>query len=146
MHFNFAILQMIQKKTKIQVFEPSVNTKNLSIRFKKHGIYHVKVHDNELFTLDFFPLSLKFREEHPHHKPILLLFEFGKFSSVDAETREFSSRREGSPFLAEAVVVTNLAQRLLVKHYAKIMNERGVKVSVFNDTNSAIAWLKSINT
>jgi hypothetical protein len=134
---------MIARKNKKKLYAPSVSVSNFSIAFKKHSIYYVKVHDNKVFSLEFFPVSLKFRNEHPEFDPKLLLFEFGKFSSVDAETREFSSKREDSPFIAEAVVVCNLAQRLLVTHYAKIMNSRGITVRIFNDYLSASTWLNT---
>lgn len=136
--------KMVSRKKRIKTPEPSVSGNGVTIQFQKQGIYYVKVQDDAIFTMDFFSLSLKFRKNHPQNDPKLLLFEFGKYATVDVETREFSSQRENSPFIAEAVVVTNLAQRLLVKHYAKIMNERGVLVQLFNDCTLAKSWLVSV--
>lgn len=136
-------VSMIDKKKKINLSEPSVSDSGVTIAFKNQGIYYVKVHDEEVFSVDFFNLSINFRKEHPQHDPKLLIFEFGKYASVDAETREYSAQRKDSPFLAEAIIVTNLAQRLLAKHYAHMMNNRGVNVQVFNDYNTARSWLLS---
>lgn len=112
--------------------------------FKKHGIYHIQVHDNAVYSLVAYKSSQEFRINNPQIKLELAIFEFGKYSSVDNETREIASQREATPFIAEAYIVTNLAQRLLVKHYTRILRAKGINVQMFDDYESAKAWLLSL--
>lgn len=135
---------MVGDKKINRIIDPQDSGAHVTITFQKQGIYYVQLDDNELFTMDFFPFSLQFRNKHPELQPKLLLFEYGRFSGVDATAREYAAQRQNSPFTAEAYVVKNLAQRLLTKYYARIMNSRGIRVQLFDDYASARAWLLSL--
>lgn len=134
---------IIKNKNKNNI-EVSVSGHNITSTFKKWGIFYVRVENNAIFTKDSFAFSQKFRLKHQEINSSLLIFEFGKFSSVDVDAREFAAQREDPPFKVEAFVVANLAQRLLVQHYARIMSTRGVTVKTFNDYNAARLWVLSV--
>lgn len=135
---------MIAKKN-TDILAKIVSLENhVSVFFRKHGIFHIQVEDNAVYNLDSYKHVQEFRLNNPQFKAELAIFEFGKFSSVDNESRELSSQREVSPFIAEAYIVTNLAQRLLVKHYTRILRAKGINVQMFDDYDSAKTWLLSL--
>lgn len=132
-------------KTNTDILAKMVSPEHhVSLYFRKHGIYHIQIDDNAVFNIDSYKFSQEFRINNPQFKPEHAIFEFGNFSSVDNEAREFSSQREASPFIAEAYIVTNLAQRLVVKHYTRILRSKGINVQMFDDYESAKAWLLSL--
>jgi hypothetical protein len=134
---------MIAKKHTDILVKMVSSGNQVTFLLKKHGIYHIQVHDNGIYSLEDYKSSQEFRFNNPQIKLELAIFEFGKFSSVSHEAREIASQREVSPFIAEAYIVTNLAQRLLVKHYARILRAKGINVQIFDSYDSAKTWLLS---
>jgi hypothetical protein len=63
-----------------------------------------------------------------------------------SDSREFSASKEGLRFsLAEALVVKNLAQKLIVNFYLKF-NNPSVPSKAFNTEDEAIKWLLSFKS
>ncbi|MEO9257268.1 MAG: hypothetical protein ABI207_02735 [Crocinitomicaceae bacterium] len=135
---------MIAKKN-TDILAKIVSLENhVSVFFRKHGIFHIQVEDNAVYNLHSYKFVQEFRLNNPQFNADIGIFEFGSFSSVDNEARELASQREISIYIGEAYITTNLAQRLLVKHYMRILRAKGINVQMFDDYESAKTWLLSL--
>ena len=73
----------------------------------------------------------------------LVLMLAGSTTQFTNEAREFSASKEGLRFsIAEALVVKNLAQRMVVNFYLKI-NKPSVTSKAFDSEDAAAEWLLS---
>ena len=73
-----------------------------------------------------------------------VIFEFGEYASADSETRDFSTQDRIPVFPAEAVVVKNLAQRILIRHYIQLMKKKGIVLGMFSNFEEAVSWFISM--
>jgi hypothetical protein len=77
-------------------------------------------------------------------QPGLVLMVAGSTTQFTSDARDFSASREGLRFsIAEAMLVKNLAQRIIVSFYLKI-NKPNKPSRAFNTEEDAINWLLSL--
>ncbi|MES2515041.1 MAG: hypothetical protein V4580_12900 [Bacteroidota bacterium] len=77
-------------------------------------------------------------------EPGLVLMVAGSTTQFTSDARDFSASREGLRFsIAEAMLVKNLAQRIIVSFYLKI-NKPAKPSKAFNTEEDAINWLLSL--
>jgi hypothetical protein len=75
----------------------------------------------------------------------LVLMVAGSTTQFTNDARDFSASKEGLRFsAAEAMLVKNLAQRIIVSFYLKI-NKPAKPSKAFNTEEDAINWLLSIS-
>jgi hypothetical protein len=73
------------------------------------------------------------------------IFEFGSFSDLEPEIREWSADPKGNKYtLADAIVVTNLAQKMMADFYVRF-NKPPKPTKVFSSFEKAVQWIKTLN-
>jgi hypothetical protein len=111
-----------------------------------NGIIYFKMDDYSETQLEdsiyqFNYLQSKFDGVHK----LKLLSEPGKFATISKEAREFSTRPENNlATLASAVVVSSLAQRILINFIINMTQKQSMNMKIFDNKDKAIEWLLSI--
>jgi len=97
---------------------------------------------NTLLELDDFKESLATYHKLADGKRLKMLVEFGEHTNATAEGRVFS--QENNPNgIAEALVIRNLAQRILANFYITF-HKQDHPIKIFNNKDLALKWLQSI--
>ncbi len=121
-------------------------SKNIALEFAK-----IKLLENNIVKIEIFDKrSIGEAESREINNSIGILTQ-GKQARImmvplpnttfDTEAREFSASDEGMQFtIADAMVVTNLAQKILVSFYLKIHKPKKPSWA-FNTEEDAIKWL-----
>jgi hypothetical protein len=119
-----------------------IKNTNSTFIIVEDNILHICYDENvEIEVEDIIEIENSFNSL-PNPKPLKILQEMGKYSSISPEAREFAAER--SPGLkAVAYVVHNLGQRILLRFYIK-MWRRKKPGKVFDSCDEALDWLKSI--
>lgn len=122
----------------------------------KHGIAHIECLDNGIIyfkTDDYSETQLEdsvfqyeyLKSKFDGKKKLKILVEPGKFSTITKEAREFSAKPETNKMtMASAVVVSSLAQRLLISFIINLTQKQNMKMKIFETKQKAIEWLLSI--
>ncbi|MBA2611992.1 MAG: hypothetical protein H0U95_08480 [Bacteroidetes bacterium] len=76
-------------------------------------------------------------------KPCYLIVFPGIGSSSSQEARKYAAKQKGKNVIAEAIVINNLAIRLLANFYMKV-NRPEQKIKLFSNEVSALAWINTI--
>ena len=77
-------------------------------------------------------------------KPALILMIAGNTTNYTSEARDFSASEAGSIYtIADAMIVNNLAQKIMVSFYLKI-NKPIRPSKAFNYEHEAVEWLLSL--
>jgi len=76
-------------------------------------------------------------------KPCYLVVIAATGSNSSNEAREYGARLKGKRIIAEAIVINNIATRLLANFYMK-MNRPTQKIKLFKDESSAHEWIVSL--
>ncbi|MCE3229367.1 MAG: hypothetical protein K0S32_3918 [Bacteroidetes bacterium] len=78
------------------------------------------------------------------HKRVLQIVVLPNEATIYPDAREFSASAEGTRYsLAEAIIATNLAQKILVNFYLQF-NKPLVISKAFNNDHKAMEWLFSL--
>ncbi|MBL7917107.1 MAG: STAS/SEC14 domain-containing protein [Bacteroidia bacterium] len=133
-----------------------MNTNFKVLESFKHGIAQVECWDNGIIyfkTDDYSETQLEdsvFQYEYLKSKfdgknKLKILVEPGKFSTITKEAREFSTKPETNKMtMASAVVVSSLAQRLLISFIINLTQKQNMKMKIFETKQKALEWLLSI--
>ena len=79
--------------------------------------------------------------EHSENNSYKVLIAFGQYSSIDVDARNYAENKK-MPTPAQAIVIRNLAQRMLAKFY-KILRKDSHPLKFFGNTDDAISWLNT---
>lgn len=80
--------------------------------------------------------------EASNHQPYVVLVTAGLFASISKEARDYvSSDKVAENTIAKAVVVDNLAKRIIGNFYVRF-NKPVIPTSLFDNRKEAITWLK----
>lgn len=78
-------------------------------------------------------------------KKVLVLNVAGSLTTATAAARDFAASAEAVQYtLAEAYVVSNLAQKIVGNFYVNFHKPQ-VPTKIFTNTEEAVKWLKSLN-
>ena len=132
---------MNQKKEDI-IYGNWYDLGTFEIAYFNNGIYHARLKRDEVFTLQCIRKSMEFREKFQIFNAYMLV-EFGEFSTADLDARIFSMTRDDEPFMAEAYVTNNLAQRIIVDNYVK-HNKRNIPFARFDSVQEAYNWIEGL--
>lgn len=113
---------------------------------RNDGIVQMNTFDEAYFTLkeaqDFVDALAKITKGVPH----LILKVPGNHASLDSEARIYMATDEALKFsIAEAVIVRNVAQRMIGNFYVKFDKPK-VSVHLFDKIEEAEKWLKTFLT
>jgi hypothetical protein len=112
---------------------------------RNDGIVQINFGDNVEMDLKESTEIIDTISELTNDKKALILNIAGKNTSVTSAAREYSASAAGLRCtIADAYVVTNLAQKILANFYISF-NKPLVKTRIFDDEKNAVEWLKSLS-
>ncbi|MDP1803174.1 MAG: hypothetical protein Q8L81_17565 [Bacteroidota bacterium] len=76
-------------------------------------------------------------------RPCYLIVIPGIGSISSPEARKYAAKQKGKNIIAEAIIINNLAIRLLANFYMKV-NRPEQKIKLFSNEISALAWVHSL--
>jgi hypothetical protein len=74
-------------------------------------------------------------------EPLKVIVEFGKLSSITKEARDYLEKHKVKA-ICEAIVINNLAQRLIMSFYIKVKSHNHPS-KVFKNKKNALKWVNS---
>lgn len=119
----------------------SGSTEHIVFEWRADNILHYYIRDNSFLTMVDIERVLEIVMSWGTSNKYLHLFEGGENSSIDTEVREWaSSDKQNKHTVADAIIVKNVAQRIVGNFY--IQFNRPVKPTrLFTNRNDAIKWL-----
>lgn len=115
-----------------------------SISLRKDGIVHVNFKSYTQITIEVQEVMVKAYWEVAS-KERLFIFEGGEFVSITKEARDNAILIEDqSPVLASAIIVSNLAHKIIADYYYKV-NKPQKPFRVFKNFNQGILWLNELS-
>ena len=118
-----------------------VTTSSAEMYVDDDNIFITKFNDNVLLRVEQVKEIITHYEHVNASKPKLVLAIAGTHTNITPAAREYAESY-GVPAIAEAIVVSSLAQRFLVNLYMHIRNINH-PVNVFSDIENAKKWLLS---
>ncbi len=113
------------------------------VTLRPDGIVHVSFLPHTEITVEFQQVLLDMYYEVTGGKKSLFVFDGGEFVSITKEARENAvAIEETTPTKASAIVVKNLAQKIIADFYYKV-NRPKQPYKVFWQFDKAIEWLHS---
>ncbi len=109
----------------------------------EQNIYYIRYFDKISLTLEDMKLSFDAFNILSKGKKVKVLIEFGILSTIDDEAREYAERNK-IPALAEALIMTTIASRVLAIMYFRFRVQKH-PVKIHSTFKKGIEWLKSIN-
>jgi hypothetical protein len=107
-------------------------------------IIHVEFKPNTEITVEFQDELVAMYNQLTGGKKSLFIFEGGEFVSITKEARENAiTIEDNTPTRASAIVVRNLAQKIVADFYYKI-NKPKQPFKVFWSFEKGIIWLQSL--
>lgn len=122
----------------------TIKTRISQVSLRDDGILFIDIAKEEQFTIDDMKELIEAAKEIGGGKKFLNLIIVGHNTLPDKEARELSTSSEGSIYkLADAFVISSLAQALIANFYLKI-NKPVVPTKFFKTETDAIAWLHGL--
>jgi hypothetical protein len=122
-----------------------INFKFGKVELLKNSIIRVLLYENSTIDFDESYKMNKAIGELSDYKEALVLVVAETGAIITAEARNFSASKQGQEYsIAEALVVTNLAHKIIANFYLKI-NKPIKPCKVFNAESEAIKWLLEFN-
>ena len=103
-------------------------------------ILFYEYYDNILITLDDIKEAYAFYEELAGINRKKVLISFGAYTSISVEAREFAEKVE-MPAIAQAMIIKNLAHRILTKFYNLFRKDQH-PLKFFKNIEDAKKWLR----
>ena len=88
---------------------------------------------------DAYDLYLKHSEGYSYK----VLITFGRFTTIEADARKYAEQKR-MPTPAQAIVIRNLAQRLLVRFYSNFRKDSH-PLKFFENEEDAVEWLNGLS-
>lgn len=111
----------------------------------KNNTFVVRYKDDAMIDVEDVKATHDFAISHTKGMPIPVLLHMGQYSTVTPSAREYVQQLNSPPAIAEALVVSSLAQRLIVNSYMLFRRLRN-PVKVFRKEEDAWKWLASFHT
>jgi len=108
----------------------------------EEGILYFNYHDKIVIELKDVKKAFELYENHSKNYTMKVLIEFGAYSSITTEARAYIENKQ-MPTPAQAVIIHNLAQRILARFY-KFFRKDTHPLRFFKQKDEAIEWLKAI--
>jgi hypothetical protein len=103
-------------------------------------ILHFEYYDNLVITIEHVTLAYDLYLAHSNQNQMKVLLSFGEFSSITTEARQYAEKKV-MPTPAQAIIIKNLAQRMLAKFYQIFRKDRH-PLQFFSEIKAALVWLK----
>jgi len=132
---------IIEQDTIVVLEEIQLETAVVSLR--SDGIILIRVRDFAEVDIEDSLETFEAVKKLGNGKKMPVLVYTGEGGTVSDESRRFSASKEaGEPTLAEAIVVKNLAHKLIVNFLIKF-HRPGRPMKMFIKESAAIQWLNS---
>lgn len=121
----------------------SLNTSVCEMELKDDNIVFIRTFEDasiEIPEIDDINKALK---ELVSSQPCYLVVIAGAGSSSSNEAREYGAKMREKNVTAEAIVINNIAIRILANFYIKV-NKPQQKIKLFSNTHDAVEWLYTI--
>jgi hypothetical protein len=128
---------------KTEKIDRTVTTSVCQISLEKNDVVFVKMNENAIIDVEEVDEKHQSLNELVDHQPYCMLVIPASGNSASAEARKYAARLKNKKVIAEAIVVDNLAHRLLANFYIKVNRPRQ-KVRVFSSVPAGLAWIDSI--
>jgi aspartyl/asparaginyl-tRNA synthetase len=121
-----------------------MDVKEALVGLRKDGIVHVYYRPHTEINIELQDKMLAIFNEITQGNKMPFLFEAGEFCTVTKEARLNAIHMEDrTPTFATAVLVRNLAQKMIADFYYKVNRPRQ-PFKVVHQKEKGIAWLKSV--
>ena len=109
-------------------------------RLYDNRIFHAIIKKGEKITMEMALQGVDFLEKNGGGV-FYNIYEFCAFSEMEPELREWSSQpNENGYTYVDAIVITNLAQKLIANFYLKF-NKPPRPTKIFLDSSDAVKWI-----
>ena len=118
-------------------------------RTKAFTLYDV---ENDILLFDYFRdieielddvvEAFDLYEQHSKNYTRKVLIAFGPFATIEVEARKYAENKV-MPTPAQAIVIRNLAQRMIARFY-QLLRKDEHPLKFFDNEEKAISWLKAI--
>ncbi|MCJ8288790.1 MAG: hypothetical protein HRT58_02060 [Crocinitomicaceae bacterium] len=115
-------------------------TKAFTLYGLENKILFFDYRDNITIELDDVKEAFDLYIEHSENHTCKVLLVFGQYSTIEVEARKYAESKK-MPTPAQAIVIRNLAQRMLAKFY-KTLRKDSHPLKFFGNTDDAISWLE----
>jgi hypothetical protein len=121
-----------------------IDHEKVTVSKRSDLIIHVAFKPNTEITVEFQDELVAMYNQITGGKKSLFIFEGGEFVSITKEARENAiTIEDNTPTRASAIVVRNLAQKIVADFYYKI-NKPKQPFKVFWSFEKGIIWLQSL--
>jgi hypothetical protein len=118
-----------------------IKNANSTIRMLDSEIFYVLYDKGIVISVDDFEETAAVYNEISEGRKLKFLVEFPAFITATADARKWAENNQVDA-KAEAIVFSNLSQRLLIRFYI-LMRKQNHPVKVFSNKTSAQNWLES---
>jgi hypothetical protein len=132
------------------VLEPEITIVNqieipeAFMRLRSDGLVHVYYKENTTLDVELQTRMVALYWQLTNNQKANFIFEADEGFFLTKEARENSIQLEShTPVKASAVIVTNLASRIVANFFIK-MNKPKIKYKLFGTVEEAAKWLKSL--
>ena len=109
-------------------------------RLYENNIFHVIVKEGEKVNMEMVNEGYAFLENYGTGK-FYNIYEFKSFADVDPDVREWSSSDlEAKYSVIDAIVINNIAQKILADFYLKF-NKPKQPTKIFTSIDKAVEWI-----
>lgn len=117
------------------------DTNQISFVWRSDNVLHYYIKENAFITMDDIGEILEIVRDWGASNKYLHLFESGYNATVDTEVREWASSSNQNHYtVADAILVKNMAQRLIGNFYIRF-NQPVKPTKLFTSKKEAIDWL-----
>ena len=109
-------------------------------RLYDNKIFHAIIKKGEKITMDMALNGVDFLNKNGGGS-FYNIYEFSSFSEMEPELREWASQpNENGYTCVDAIVISNLAQKLIANFYLKF-NKPPRPTKIFYDSDKAVEWI-----
>ncbi len=109
-------------------------------RLYDNRIFHAIIKKGEKITMDMAFQGVRFLENNGGGS-FYNIYEFSSFSEMEPELREWASQPNETGYtFVDAIVISNLAQKLIANFYLKF-NKPPRPTKIFTDSKKAVEWI-----
>jgi len=138
---------MILKKDNTHFFDASLiaeeNNDGVIFRLYDNRIFHVIIPPDTKIGKEITQIGYDFLDKYGGGR-FYNIYQFGSFSDVDPEVREWAADTSGNNYTyCDAIVIRNWAQKIVTDFYLKF-NRPKMPTRIFYSLEKAVEWIKSI--
>ncbi len=119
----------------------TVKNTNSSISLIDEDIFYVVYDKGTIITVADFEETEQVYYKFSRGQKLKFLVEFPKFVTATAEARKWAETNQVDAHL-EAIVFSNLAQRLLIRFYLLLRTNKH-PIEIFTNKEKALKWLRT---